>query len=168
MPKQTQTLETSLTKINEVKPQPLTEPIKPPVITKETLPPVVQPKPQPPTPKPKQEYEPIPPDLKIILDAFEECEGILYAARNKIYQRHGPVDYQAQNSTKPRSLEDIRMSFPEEIEAKLNFIEQDNKYIITTKAFLGSDFAKIANAVKGMGGQYISAGKDSHFEIRKF
>jgi hypothetical protein len=164
-----QTLESTLTKINEVKPQPLTEPqFKPPVITiPQTLPPTVQPKAS--VPQTKQEYKPLPPETKILLDAFEEFEGILYAARNKIYQLYGPVDYQAQNSTKPRSIEDIRMSFPEEIEIKLDFIEQDNKYIIKAKQFLGSDtFAKVANAIKGMGGQYISAGKESRFEIRKF
>jgi hypothetical protein len=34
--------------------------------------------------------------------------------------------------------------------------------------FLGSEnFAKIASAVRGMGGEYISAGKDSHFRVPK-
>jgi hypothetical protein len=122
-------------------------------------------------PKPKQpEHKPIPPELKIILDAFEEFEGILYAARNKIWQLYGPVDYQVQNSTgKHHTLEDIRTSFPEEMEAKLDFFEKEDRIIIKAKQFLGTDtFAKIASAVRGMGGQYISAGKDSHFEIRKF
>jgi hypothetical protein len=141
--------------------------MKPPVITQnQTLPPVV------PVPKPtktEQQYKPIPPELKIILDALEEFEGIAYAARNKIYQLYGPVDYQIQNSTgKHRTLEDVRMSFPEEMEAKLDFIEQPDKIIIKSKMFLGTEtFAKIASAVRGMGGQYISAGKDSHFEIKK-
>jgi hypothetical protein len=151
----------------------LTEPPtpKPVTITTSTLPPIQPPpqmKPQPPT-QHKQEYKPIPPEFKILLDALEEFEGIAYAARNKIYQLYGPVDYQAQNSTKPRNLEDIRMSFPEEIEIRLDFIEQDDKYILKAKQFLGSEmFAKVMSAVRGMGGQYISAGKDSHFEIRKF
>lgn len=144
---------------------------KPVAITTSTLPPIQPPpqmKPQPPT-QHKQEYKPIPPEMKILLDALEEFEGIAYAARNKIYQLYGPVDYQAQNSIKPRSLEDIKMSFPEEIEIKLDFIEQDDKYILKAKQFLESEtFAKVAAAVRGMGGQYISAGKDSHFEVRKF
>jgi hypothetical protein len=34
--------------------------------------------------------------------------------------------------------------------------------------FLGSDnFAKVAAIVRGLGGQYCSAGKNSHFEIPK-
>ena len=141
------------------------QPVKP-VVAKESLPPVQPPQP----PKPKQEYKPIPPELKIILEALEEFEGIAYAARNKIYQLYGPVDYQIQNSTNnPRTVENVRMSFPEEMEANLNFIDQPDRIIITSKQFLGHDtFAKVASAVRGMGGEYISTGKDSHFKIRKF
>lgn len=69
---------------------------------------------------------------------------------------------------KQRSLDDIRMSFPEELEARLSFDEKDDYIIIKPKQFLGSEnFAKIASAVRGMGGEYISAGKDSHFRVPK-
>jgi len=67
-----------------------------------------------------------------------------------------------------RSLDDIRMSFPEELEVRLAFEEKDGYIIIKPKQFLGSDnFAKIASAVRGMGGEYISAGRDSHFRVPK-
>jgi hypothetical protein len=70
--------------------------------------------------------------------------------------------------SKPRSLDDIRMSFPEELEARLSFEEKGDYIIIKPKQFLGSEnFAKIASAVRGMGGEYISAGKDSHFRVPK-
>ena len=70
--------------------------------------------------------------------------------------------------SKQRSLDDIRMSFPEELEARLNFEEKGDYIIIKPKQFLGSEnFAKIASAVRGMGGEYISAGKDSHFRVPK-
>jgi hypothetical protein len=69
-------------------------------------------------------------------------------------------------SAKQRSLDDIRMSFPEELEARLTFEEKGDYIIIKPKQFLGSEnFAKIASAVRGMGGEYISAGKDSHFRV---
>jgi hypothetical protein len=69
---------------------------------------------------------------------------------------------------KQRSLDDIRMSFPEELEARLSFEEKGDYIIIKPKQFLGSEnFAKIASAVRGMGGEYISAGKDSHFRVPK-
>ena len=71
-------------------------------------------------------------------------------------------------SSKQRSLDDIRMSFPEELESRLGFEEKGEYIIIKPKQFLGSEnFAKIASAVRGMGGEYISAGKDSHFRVPK-
>jgi hypothetical protein len=71
-------------------------------------------------------------------------------------------------SSKLRSLDDIRMSFPEELESRLGFEEKGDYIIIKPKQFLGSEnFAKIASAVRGMGGEYISAGKDSHFRVPK-
>jgi hypothetical protein len=73
-----------------------------------------------------------------------------------------------QDSSKQRSLDDIRMSFPEELETRLSFEEKGDYIIIKPKQFLGSEnFAKIASAVRGMGGEYISAGKDSHFRVPK-
>ena len=70
--------------------------------------------------------------------------------------------------SKLRSLDDIRMSFPEELETRLGFEEKGDYIIIKPKQFLGSEnFAKIASAVRGMGGEYISAGKDSHFRVPK-
>ncbi len=69
---------------------------------------------------------------------------------------------------KQRSLDEIRMSFPEELEARLSFEEKGDYMIIKPKQFLGSEnFAKIASAVRGMGGEYISAGKESHFRVPK-
>jgi hypothetical protein len=73
----------------------------------------------------------------------------------------------AHETSKQRSLDDIRMSFPEELESRLGFEEKGDFIIIKPKAFLGTNFAKIASAVKGMGGEYISAGKDSHFRVPK-
>jgi hypothetical protein len=70
--------------------------------------------------------------------------------------------------SKQRSLDEIRMSFPEELENRLGFEEKEDYIIIKPKQFLGSEnFAKIASAVRGMGGEYISAGKDSHFRVPK-
>jgi hypothetical protein len=37
---------------------------------------------------------------------------------------------------------------------------------VTPRQFLGADnFAKIANVVRGLGGQYVSEGKNSRFEL---
>jgi hypothetical protein len=72
-------------------------------------------------------------------------------------------EYDRQNS-----VEDIRMSFPQELENLLSIEERNEYIIIKPRQFLGSEnFAKIASAVRGMGGEYISAGKESHFRVPK-
>jgi hypothetical protein len=160
MPQKTITETTPSTPKKESLPvQPTPTKTAKPTETKTTTPPVTRPEPQ---------YKQVPPEIKIMLDALEEFEGIAYAARNKIYLLYGPIDQQVTNSTKSKALDDVRFAFPEEIEAKLSFSEEGNKIIIKPRAFLGSDtFAKIAATVRGMGGQYISAGQQSHFELRK-
>ena len=81
-----------------------------------------------------------------------------------VTQLSGPKDV----DSKQRSLDDMRMSFPEELESRLSFEEKGEFIIIKPKQFLGSEnFAKIASAVRGMGGEYISAGKESHFRVPK-
>ena len=62
--------------------------------------------------------------------------------------------------------EDIKMLFPEDLENMLGFEEKDEYVIIKPRQFLGSDnFSKIASIVRGVGGEYVSAGKASHFRV---
>jgi hypothetical protein len=89
-------------------------------------------------------------------------------ARPAAPQTVAPPPTTPRESSRLRSLDDIRMSFPEELETRLSFEEKGDYIIIKPKQFLGSEnFAKIASAVRGMGGEYISAGKDSHFRVPK-
>ena len=65
-------------------------------------------------------------------------------------------------------VDDVRLAFPEELEALLSFEEKGDYIVVKPRQFLGSEnFAKIASAVRGLGGEYISAGKDSHFRVPK-
>ena len=81
-------------------------------------------------------------------------------------QSAAPVSHQVPQ--KRAGLEDIQMAFPEDLENLLSFEEKGDYIIIKPRQFLGSEnFAKIASAVRGMGGEYISAGKDSHFRVLK-
>ncbi len=67
-----------------------------------------------------------------------------------------------------KSIEDIRIAFPEDLESLLSFEEKSDYIIVKPRQFLGSEnFAKIASAVRGMGGEYISAGRESHFRVPK-
>ncbi len=58
--------------------------------------------------------------------------------------------------------------FPKELEDMLYFEDRGEYIEIKPRRFLGSDnFAKIASIVRGAGGEYISAGKESHFKVPK-
>jgi hypothetical protein len=110
--------------------------------------------------------------LKTLSDISEEMRSVSASMKSLGGQITQPTATQAptppEAGAKQRSLDEIRMSFPEELEARLSFEEKGDYMIIKPKQFLGSEnFAKIASAVRGMGGEYISAGKDSHFRVPK-
>jgi len=65
-----------------------------------------------------------------------------------------------------RTIEDVRVLFTSDLEEMLTFEESGNYIVIRPRRFLGSDnFAKIASIVRSVGGEYISAGKQSHFKV---
>jgi len=69
---------------------------------------------------------------------------------------------------KPLDIDDVKMMFPEDLEGLLNFEDKGEYIKITPRQYLGAEnFAKIAQIARGAGGDYISAGRDSHFRIPK-
>ena len=79
-----------------------------------------------------------------------------------------PVPGAPQPQEKSKVIEDVKMMFPEDLENMLSFEEKDDYIMIKPKQFLGSDnFSKIASVVRGAGGDYVSAGKNSHFRVPK-
>jgi hypothetical protein len=79
-----------------------------------------------------------------------------------------PPPAAAPATAKAQNLEDIRMMFPEDLDTMLAFEDKGDYVMIKPKGFLGSEnFAKIASTVRGIGGEYISAGRDSHFRVYK-
>lgn len=118
-----------------------------------------QPKPETKKPEPK----PIPKETQIILKCLQHTEAIiadlqsvLFATRQEILQQYTTVDYNH-----------ISYAFPENLAAKLSFEEKDGSWIIKPKTFLKDNFADVAHIIEELGGQYISAGKDSHFKVKR-
>ena len=65
-----------------------------------------------------------------------------------------------------RTIDDIKTLFPKDLEEMLMFEEIEEDIIVKPRQFLGSEnFAKIASIVRDAGGEYISAGKESHFRV---
>lgn len=79
-----------------------------------------------------------------------------------------PAPVTPEISEKMQSIEDVKMMFPEDLESLLSFEEKEDYIVVKPRQFLGSEnFAKIASIVRGIGGDYVSAGKESHFRIPK-
>ena len=70
------------------------------------------------------------------------------------------------HTVRMRSVADVRTIFPKELENMLTFEEAGKYIVIKPRQYLGSEnFAKIASLVRSAGGEYISAGKESHFRV---
>jgi len=79
-----------------------------------------------------------------------------------------PLVHKTKIAENNKSLEQVRMIFPKNLEKMLEFKEKEDYIIIKPRQFLGSDyFAKIASIARELGGEYISAGRDSHFRVPK-
>ena len=66
------------------------------------------------------------------------------------------------------STGEVKEMFPDELKNLLSFEDEGDYVKIKPRQFLGSDnFAKIASIIRGVGGEYISAGKKSHFRVPK-
>lgn len=108
--------------------------------------------------------------LTILKDISEDLTDI-----SKHLKTEGPAPATAPAPSAPtpsaagmRSIADIRSAFPKELENMLFFEDAGSHIMIKPRAYLGSEnFAKIASLVRGEGGEYISAGKESHFRVPK-
>lgn len=64
------------------------------------------------------------------------------------------------------SVEKVKALFVEDLRSLLNFEQHGNCVVIKPRTFLGSEnFAEISRVVTANGGEWISAGKESHFRI---
>jgi len=70
--------------------------------------------------------------------------------------------------TEARTIESVQTWFPKNLEEMLTFEDVKDYIMIKPRQYLGSEnFAKIASIVRDNGGEYISAGKESHFRVPK-
>jgi len=71
-----------------------------------------------------------------------------------------------ESNSKIKSVEDVKALFSDFLREHFNFIEEKSFVVLKPKQFLGSEnFAKTIAIVKGAKGDYVSAGKESHFRI---
>jgi len=71
-------------------------------------------------------------------------------------------------SEKKYNINGVKEEFSSELADMLIFEESGKFVVVKPRRFLGSDnFAKIASIVRELGGEYVSAGRDSHFKIAR-
>ena len=65
-------------------------------------------------------------------------------------------------------LETAKGSFPEDLAKLLDFTDEGDHIKVKPRRYLtGDSFGRIAAVVRELGGNYISAGKDTHFKLPK-
>jgi hypothetical protein len=65
-----------------------------------------------------------------------------------------------------KSIAELKAKIPSDTHELLSFEETEQFYIIKPRQYLGAEnFAKVLDAVKECGGEYVSKGKDSHFKV---
>ena len=112
--------------------------------------------------------------LDVLKDISQDLADISKALKTARAPSPAPVTAPAQTPVpaptrqEDGSTKEVRALFPKELEEMLFFEDQDEYIIIKPRRFLGSEnFAKIASIIRGAGGEYVSAGRDSHFKISK-
>ncbi|MEM0008342.1 MAG: hypothetical protein QXR89_08820 [Candidatus Bathyarchaeia archaeon] len=80
-------------------------------------------------------------------------------------------DFLAEHGLKPpqvKTVSELISYIPEDLRELITVDEGKDYFLVKPKGYLGTEnFAKMINAVRFMGGEYISAGKDSHFKVPK-
>ena len=72
-------------------------------------------------------------------------------------------------SSKSTTIDSVQRLFPPDLAGLLYFEDTNGYILVKPKQYLGSDnFRRIASIVRDqLGGEYVSAGRDSHFRIPK-
>ena len=112
------------------------------------------------------------PNVELLLQRINELLDVLNIISrdlvdvSKALKAIGPST--AAPTERVQRIEHVRMLFPKDLEEMLDFEETENHIVIRPRGYLGSDnFAKIASIIRDAGGEYISAGKESHFRLSR-
>ena len=106
-----------------------------------------------------------------LLNVLNVISGDLAEVSKSLKAASGPAAapaVSAVSSGKMRGINDVKQAFSSELAGMLIFEESGAFVIVKPRRFLGSDnFARIASVVRDLGGEYVSAGRNSHFKVPK-
>jgi len=91
--------------------------------------------------------------------------GVAEAKTAAAAQTLQPQTQKEAQLTGQEQLERVKQIFGE-LAGYLTFTAAEGKVVVRARQFLSNEvFSKVANITRTLGGRYISAGKESHFEI---
>jgi hypothetical protein len=106
-----------------------------------------------------------------LLSVLKVISGDLAEVSKSLKAVTGPAPaptVSAATSSKQRDINAVKQAFSSELAGMLLFEESGKFVIVKPRRFLGSDnFARIASIVRDLGGEYVSAGRNSHFNVPK-
>jgi len=107
--------------------------------------------------------------FKILSDDLKEISNILKSTAASEMRTSSTVPESVEAPKPLRTIDDVKKVFSQDLAGMLFFEETDEYVLIKPRQWLGSDnFAKIAAIVRDqLGGEYVSAGKESHFRISR-
>jgi len=82
----------------------------------------------------------------------------------------GPIEKAKPKPERPATttIQTVAQAFPQELKGQLYFEDSGDHILVKARKYLGSDtFRQVMDVVKQFGGEYVSAGRESHFRIRK-
>ena len=103
--------------------------------------------------------------LKVVsADLAEVSKSLKEATAQKTLSPEVPVV----SPPKTYDVGGVKQAFSAELASMLLFEETGKFVVVKPRRFLGSDnFSKVASVVRELGGEYVSAGKNSHFKVPK-
>ena len=116
--------------------------------------------------------------------SIEESNGLLHAIiirgsldAKTIEELKSPVGWALEKAserdttttfTRASKVLKVIQHFPKDLADMLSFHDEGNWFKVVPKVFLGSEnFSKVCSIIRELDGEYISAGKESHFKIPK-
>ena len=105
--------------------------------------------------------------LRVISGDLIDISKSLKVATKKTAITHTPVTSVGPSVNK-RGIDSVKQAFSSELADMLLFEDEGEFIIVKPRRFLGSDnFGKIASIIRNLGGEYVSAGRNSHFKVSR-
>jgi len=97
--------------------------------------------------------------LKAELDETDDLKQTFNKVKTHVFQLH-------KEKLNLEIIQKVKERFLDKWVERIDFSHQENFIIVKTKQYLNTDdFEELRAIIKDFGGEYVSAGKDSHFKI---